>query len=458
MPQARTAHPSSYRDPSGFIFTENGTIYRQVNLSYKKHFDHFTGSGCYKELTELQWLIPHDIAGQDHLDPPAYITIRPLPIPFISYPYEWSFDMLRDAALLTLGIQRKVTSYGMTLKDATPYNIQWYKGKMIFIDSLSFEISENSPWVAYRQFCEQFLAPLLLMHYTGSSLHQLLLAWPEGVPLHEARQLLPYRSRWSFHTWLHIHLHAKISSKAAGKARKETPFSRQKMNNLVTSLELLIRKLKAPGRSSGWKDYYEEAGARDNYLEPKKLLVKNWLQQLKGIRYAADLGANQGEFAGLLAAAGLQVIAADSDPGCINTLYLQLKKSGEESIQPLIIDLANPSPAIGLNNQERSSFPERMQPDLVIALAIVHHLAIGRNIPFSEIARLFSMARQFLIIEFVPKDDAKVQQLLMNRTDLFSQYTLHHFITAFEAYFEVLQHEPIGSSQRTLLLMQRKGL
>jgi len=457
MLQSSERQPSSFRDPSGFIFTKNGTIYRQVNLSYKKHFDHFVQSGLYKTLADLQWLTPHEVEDQHTDDPLSYLVLRPEPVPFISYAYEWSFDMLRDAALLTLNIQRKALEYGMTLKDATPFNVQWHKGRMIFIDTLSFELFENRPWIAYRQFCEQFLSPLLLMHYAKASLHSLPLAWPEGIPLQQTRRLLPYRSRWSLHVWLHIHLHAKISARARGKTAGEIHFSKQKMINLITSLELLIRKLKTPAQPSNWQHYYEEAGSRGEYLAAKKQLVHSCLLELKGVNTVADLGANEGEFTAIAAAAGFRSIAADGDPYCINHLYLHLRDSKQENIQPLIIDLVNPSPAIGVNNQEREAFLQRLQADLVLALAIVHHLAIGKNIPLDKIASLFSIARKYLIIEFVPKDDPKTQQLLANRSDIFPRYTLQDFIAAFEPYFIIQRQEVIANSERVLLLMKRKA-
>ena len=204
-------HSSSYRDPSGFIFEKEGTIYRQVNKSFREHFDYFIESGCYKRLTEKGLLIPHEQINENLTgDTNYYTTLKPEKISFISYSYEWSFDMLKDAALLTLQLTREAIDCGMILKDATPYNIQWHKGKFIFIDTLSFEKYKEVPWIAYRQFCENFLGPLLIMHYSKQSLHTLQLAWPDGIPLHVIKSLLPRRSRFSLHTYLHIHLHNRV--------------------------------------------------------------------------------------------------------------------------------------------------------------------------------------------------------------------------------------------------------
>src|SRR5688572_13844225 len=192
-------HPASYRDPSGFIFSRNGIIYRQVNNIYKEHFDHLTTSGLYGSLVSKKWLLPHQkIESFTGTGEHAYCILQPEPVSYLSFPYEWSFSMLRDAARLTLDIALECMAHGMMLKDATPFNIQWHKGRMTFIDTLSFEVyTPASPWIAYRQFCESFLAPLALMHYHGWPLHQLQLAYPEGIPLPLAVKWLPFRSKWN---------------------------------------------------------------------------------------------------------------------------------------------------------------------------------------------------------------------------------------------------------------------
>src|SRR5438105_7774210 len=208
-------HPSSYRDPSGFMFEKDGILYRQVNQVFKEHYDHFIQTGCYKKLVEKGQLISHQTIPENLTGTPEwYITLKPEKLDFISYPYEWSFDMLKDAALLTLQLVKDAISFGLILKDATPYNIQWHKGKFIFIDTLSFEkYNETEPWIAYRQFCESFLGPLLLMHYAKMPLQQLLLSYPEGIPLSIIKKLLPAKSRFSLYTYLHIHVHASIAAK-----------------------------------------------------------------------------------------------------------------------------------------------------------------------------------------------------------------------------------------------------
>ncbi|HUR65655.1 MAG TPA: hypothetical protein VMZ03_04835 [Chitinophagaceae bacterium] len=450
-------HPSSYRDPSGFMFVKDGILYRQVNKVFAGDFDLFLNSGLYKKLIEQKLLIPHEQTDQNLTGSGEWhTTLKPEPVEFISYPYEWSFDMLKDAALLTLRLAKESIAFGSILKDATAYNIQWHKGSLIFIDTLSFEkYNEDEPWVAYRQFCEQFLGPLLLMHYRKQPLQQLQLSWPEGIPLQVVSSLLPRRSRLSLHTYLHVHLNARLSSKTKTGEKGKTKFSKQKLLNLINSLETLVQKLRLPAQKSTWSAYYEEAGNRNDYLDQKKSIINAWLNDMKNISTAADLGANDGEFSRIIAGKDIAVIAADFDPYCINNLYNSLK-STRENIQPLIIDLSSPSPAIGINNEERSSFLSRVKADLVLALALIHHLAIGKNLPFDMIAKLFQhCCKRYLIIEFVPKTDEKIQLMLSCKKDIYHFYSEENFRQAFERYFSVTDRKTIGQSGRVLYLMTK---
>ena len=453
-----STHPSSYRDPSGFMFEKEGVLYRQVNTVFKEDFDLFINSGCYEKLVGKELLIPHKTI-QENLtgSPEWYCTLLPEKVNFISYAYEWSPEMLRDAALLTLQLAKEAISDGLILKDATPYNIQWHNGKLIFIDTLSFEkYNKTEPWIAYRQFCECFLGPLLLMHYSKTPLQQLQLAYPEGIPITIIKKLLPAKSRLSLYTYLHIHLHAQVANKKNDNAPARIAFSKQKLLNVINSLESLIKKLKLPKQESVWSEYYNEAAKRNNYLEQKKKIVANWVTELSGIKSAIDLGANEGEFSQLTADKNIDTIAADSDPWCVNNLYKKIKSSGIKNTQPLIIDLSNPSPSIGVNNKERNSFLWRCNADLVLALALIHHLVIGKNIPFEKTAQLFEQTGANLIIEFIPKQDDKIQLMLKTKKDIYTQYNEENFISAYEKYFAVIDRKEINGTTRVLFLMKRK--
>jgi len=219
-PSPNSRLSASFRDPSGFLFTRQGVLYRQVNQAYQPHYDKLLNSGLYDKLVKAGLLIPHEEVGVEPAEPSlAYKVLRPERVDFISYPYEWSFSQLQDAALATMAIQKLALDAGMVLKDSSAYNIQFYRGRPVLIDTLSFEAyREGEPWVAYRQFCQHFLAPLSLMAYTDVRLNQLLRIYIDGVPLDLAVRLLPGRTRFDLGLATHIHLHAVAQQRYADKA------------------------------------------------------------------------------------------------------------------------------------------------------------------------------------------------------------------------------------------------
>jgi hypothetical protein len=458
MPASFNHHPSSYRDPSGFIFEENGCLYRQVNQCFQKDFDRLMQSGLYQKLVEKNILVPHQTI-HDNLTGSTnwHLTLKPEVIPFVSYPYEWCFNMLKDAALLTLEAAKEAMKFGMMLKDASAYNVQLHKGKTIFIDTLSFEqYDEQKPWIAYRQFCEQFFAPLSLMHYMKEPLQNLLMSYPEGIPLQLSSKMLPFKSKWNLHSYLHLHLQSTLARKNKRTDKDAKPFSKQKLKNLLLSLEAGIQSFSFSQSPTNWSNYYEEAHQRGDYIAAKKQIVSDWIRKLNP-KTVFDAGANEGEFSEL-ASASAYVISADADHASINKLYQKVCDKNNSNICPLVVDLANPSPAIGLNNNERSSFLDRIKVDLVLALALIHHLSIGKNIPFGEAAKSFFNMTQYLIIEFVPKDDEKVKLITAHKKELVSNYSEESFETSFLNFFSIDEKKQIASSGRTLYLMQRHNL
>lgn len=450
-------HPSSFRDPSGFVFEKNNTLYRQVNQYYKEHYDKLISSGLYEYLVTNKLLIPH-IEVKDFLtaDHEAYKVIKPEQIDLISYPCEWSFDMLKDAALLTLKIAVAALNHGMILKDATPYNIQWHRGRLIFIDTLSFEkYEEGKPWIAYRQFCECFLSPLLLMHYKKTDLHEMQLAYPGGIPLEITRRLLPGKSKFSIFTWLHIHMHAKYSRNNAARKKQNVSMPQKRLMNLLASLQTLTGSLYLKNLNTTWGNYYEEALQRKNYLDAKKVIIRNWLNELPILQTGIDFGANNGELTQLMAEKNIISLAMDIDPVAINKLYLNIRGNKNSLLQPLLIDLSNLTPSYGLNNTERTSLLERIQNrDIGLYLALIHHLCLGKNIPFSAIACTLAKCCKYLVIEFVPKSDYRSQQLLSNKKDIYDWYTEELFKKEFGIYFRIQKKASISESGRTLFLME----
>jgi hypothetical protein len=457
---SRSTLPSSFRDPSGFLFVEEGSLYRQVNEAYRESYDHLMNSGLYEHLADSGLLIRHEEADLELArTDQAYRVLEPEVVPFVSYPYEWCFSQLKDAALLTLEVQKKALDLGMTLKDASAFNVQYVKGKPILIDTLSFDKYEGGqPWAAYRQFCQHFLAPLALMSYRDVRLGQLTRTYIDGVPLDLASSLLPSRTRLSFPLLSHIHLHARSQSHFA---ERTVDIERRKMNRLsflglIDNLESAVRKLEWQPESTLWSDYQEEDSYAADAFEHKKRLVGEFLdKQQPGIVW--DLGANVGLFSRLASDRGMLTISFDVDPGCVERNYLEAKRKGETEVLPLLLDLTNPSPAIGWQHEERMSLVERGPADTVLCLALIHHLAISNNLPFAKVADFLASIGDSLIVEFVPKADQRVQRLLSTRQDIFTDYTQEAFETTFQQYFEIQSSAQLQGSARTMYLMTRRG-
>jgi len=449
---------SSFRDPSGFVFKRQGVLFRQINNVYKENYDLLMNSGLYEKLVQEKLMISHQEDNDSIKSSNAYKIIKPQMIPFISYPYEWCFSQLKDAALTTIKIQKIAMSHGMSLKDCSAYNIQFVNGKCIFIDTLSFEkYIEGQPWVAYRQFCQHFLGPLALMSYKDIRLGQLFRIYVDGIPLDLTSSLLPSLTLFKFSSLSHIHLHAKSQKHYAGKKvkLKEHKLSRSKFMVLVESLESAVKSMKWKPLNTEWAEYYEDTNYSDQSFEHKKQLVIKFLAKIKP-QNLWDLGANVGVFSRLASDRGISTISFDLDPAAVEKNYLHCKENNEKNILPLILDLTNPSPSIGWANQERLSLPERGTADVILALALIHHLAISNNLPFEKIAEFFSLICKTLVIEFVPKDDSQVQRLLATREDIFSDYNLQVFEEKFSKFFNTIESASIKNTRRVLYLMRNK--
>lgn len=452
--------PSSFRDPSGFLFLEDDSLYRQINNSYADNYDLLMESGLYAALVKAGLLVEHEEVTLQSTDlPAAYKVIKPRRVPFISYPYEWCFSQLKDAALATLAIQKRAMEFGMSLKDASTYNIQFVGGRPTLIDTLSFEKYEaGRPWVAYRQFCQHFLAPLTLMSYQDIRLGQLLRVYIDGIPLDLAASLLPGKTKLRFSLLTHVHLHARSQKRHADKQSKESKevkMSQLQLRALIDNLETAVRRLRLRLQATEWADYYDNTNYSSAAFEHKKEVIAAWLEARRPASLW-DLGANTGVFSKISAEKGIPTVAFDIDPLAVERAYVENKAVGND-ILPLLLDLSNPSPAIGWKNEERMSLLERGPTPMALALALIHHLAIANNVPLERIADFFSHVCESLVIEFVPKSDSQVRRLLATREDIFDGYTEEGFTAAFAAYFTIDEVVPVRDTQRTLYLMARKN-
>ncbi|MBU1007683.1 SAM-dependent methyltransferase [Candidatus Dependentiae bacterium] len=458
MNQAINHVACSFRDPSGTLFWQNKLLYRTVNRSYQKHFDYLLSSGLYKKLTNEKLLIAHQELSNSMAfqTKNTYKTIQPELIPFISYPYEWSFSQLKDAALLTLSIQKIAIEHGMQLKDASAYNVQFKNGRPTFIDTLSFEIyEEGKPWVAYKQFCQHFLAPLALMACTDVDLNKLFRVYIDGIPLHLASKLLPFKTQFKPLFKLHVHMHANAQKKHEHTTTKQSSkrFTKTALYGLIDHLETGIKKLHWLPAGTEWAEYYQDDSYTQKAFVHKQKIIADFLDQ-SNPKTVWDLGGNDGTFSRTAMKKNMSVVTFDIDPASIEKNYLKVKKNNETNMLPLLLDLTNPSPGIGWHHSERLSLIQRGPVDLVMGLALIHHIAISNNVPFDKIAYLFSELGRSLIIEFVPKTDKKVQKLLATREDIFTKYDEKQFEKAFSNCFKIQKKENIQDSQRILYLMK----
>ena len=437
---------SSFRDPAGYLFRQDGQLLRRVSPEYAPILDTLHSTGLYDELTSRSLLIRHREVERGH-------TLAPEIVRTISYPYEWCFSQLKDAALATLEIHRVSIGHGLSLKDASAYNIQFHRGKATLIDTLSFEpYEEGKPWRAYRQFCEHFLAPLALMSYVDARLSKLLQIHIDGIPLNLAAKLLPRRTVFVPGLSMHVHLHAKAQRGTPGPAASRGSFGKAAMLGLIESLRGTIAKLTWTPRGTIWGDYYQETNYSESAMGQKHALVEQFLQTASPLT-VWDLGANTGEFSRLASSRGIHTVAWDFDEAAVEKNYLQSR--GQPDLLPLNVDLTNPSPPLGWANEERDSFVQRCDADLVMALALIHHLAIGNNVPLERLAAFFAELSPWTIIEFVPKGDSQVRRLLASREDIYSDYHQTGFEAAFEETHRIVEKQPIQGSERVLYLLQR---
>ena len=388
-----------------------------------------------------------------------YKIIRPEKIPFISYPYEWSFTQLKQAALTTLEIQKIAMSYDMVLKDCSAYNIQFRGYKPCLIDTLSFEkYKKGQIWQAYRQFCQHFMAPLALMHHKDVRLNQLLRTYIDGIPLDLASSLLPGKTRAMFSILTHIHAHAKSQKKYETKQEnvKERKMSKRSLEGIVESLRSGVSKMSWKLTDTEWGDYYSDTNYSEESFTHKKQIIEKYISTIKP-NMVWDLGANTGVFSRLASRQGFSTISFDIDPVAVEKNYLGCMENDEKNILPLIMDLTNPSPYLGWGNDERMSFMKRGPTDLVMALALIHHLAISNNLPFDRIAQFFQKICKSLIIEFVPKADSQVQRLLATREDIFDNYNKESFETTFGEYFEIIESVAVKNSERYMYYMRKRS-
>jgi SAM-dependent methyltransferase len=435
--------PASFRDPSSRVFASAGAVVRYIYSSYFPEYDHLMKSGLYKDLVEAGLMIPHREVKRDQY----CITISPEVVPFISYPYEWSFRQLSVAAFNTLQINRIAMKHGMMLKDASAYNMQVVKDRMCLIDTCSFmKYQPGMPWGPYSQFLRHFLGPMLLIkHFNPYTALKLLQTNIDGIPVPLVARLMPFSTRFNAGMWAHIF---SQSLKFAVDPKRSVTMNQMVLTTLLDNLQKFVGSLSYQPPAGDFLQYAELGSYSHEALADKHRIVKECLGMVKGTS-VLDLGCNTGDYSVMAAESGKQVISIDSNHDCIHAMH----QNYTLAILPLVVDLCQPSPGIGWANRERKPFWDRVgKVDCIMALAIIHHLCLKNNIPLDMVVYLLKDHARSLIIEWVPPEDKKSQLLLGQKK--VPTYDHQSFIKAFTRYYVVNRADQIKDSARIIYFME----
>lgn len=465
MPDDRRI-PGSFRDPAGHVYDVDGRILRTITERAAADYQVLRDSGLLRDLAERGWLIdakevsPGDVPG---VDPPPPYVVEHSRIPHPSFPYEWSFPLLRDAALLHLDLHLVALGEGATLSDASAYNVQFRGPKPVFIDLLSLRrYREGEYWTGHRQFCEQFLNPLLLRSMRGIPHNSWFRGALEGIPTAEIARLVPARRKLSFRMLAHVSLPAMIQRRALGAGKitakpksTQRPLSRTAYRALLRQLRNWIAGLRPADRGrTEWGDYAETNTYSSDEEQAKRRFVGEFAEAVRP-SMLWDLGCNTGAYSEVALQGGAErVVGFDADQAALELAHARACARDLDFL-PLYLDAANPSPDQGWLQAERPGLSSRARADAVIALAFEHHLAIGRNVPLPQVVRWITSLAPRGVIEFVEKSDPTVQKMLSLREDIFPDYTVEAFEAALQDCARIDRAETVSSSGRRLYQFDR---
>jgi SAM-dependent methyltransferase len=465
-----SALAGSFRDPSGYVFRRDGSLLRALRPDAHALLRELQRSGTLDRL-----IGDGLIAGTRFVEEPARVSalraehpgfeyflehdeIRP-----VTHPYEWSVSMLADAGRLTLDLQLRLLEQGLSLKDATAYNVLFDGPRPVFIDLGSIERPRRLDlWYPLGQFERMFLYPLLLAVHHGWDLRSYFLGRLDGRDVEEVARSVGRLGRWHPRALLDVGLPLLMGRAAArGRGPDRRALDRPGAGLEVQRMTLGRLRGKVAGLAaryrpaSTWTDYATDCHYAPEADAAKRAAVQAMLERYRP-RQVLDLGCNTGEYSRIAAGLGARVLAADADHDAVELLYRGLRER-PAAITPAVVDATNPGPAIGFMNRERPAFLERSEPDAVLALALVHHLMVAGNLSLDAIAGLFhALTRDLLIVEFVPPADPMFRRLLGLREDLFEGLDAAAFRAALARRFDPLEEVTLPGSARTLSAWRRR--
>ena len=464
----------SFRDPSGRVYRVVGergeAVVRglrhdaatsMVELLAEPFFQELVDGGHVVETALLDaddpYARPVRAAGWD-------AAVRHEAVEFVTWPYEWPFSMLQDAALLQLRLLEASVTNGWMLKDATPFNVQWRGARPTFVDAPSFVPWDGGYWQGYRQFCATFLTPLLLTAHLGIPFQPMLRSRLEGIPPEEAvryfRGLRRFKRGVPSHVWF-------PAATEGGVRRRRRPAPRRGSGRqprtallaLLDNLKRLIAGLAARPARSDWARYADSHSYDDADYGRKRDFVERHAAARRQ-RLTWDLGANTGAFSRIAARSSDAVVAVDGNHEAVELLYRQLRAAGGDAprnVVPLVMDVANPSPGQGWAGRERAAFEARGRPDLVLCLALMHHLRVSANVPLAHCLEWLRGLDATVILEFVGRDDEMFRALVEHRREDFADWTAERFEAEVRRRFRVLDRQQVKGGSRELLLLEPAG-
>jgi ribosomal protein L11 methylase PrmA len=457
------AEPGSFRDPGGRIYWYGERVLRTVMPSAAKDFDFVEASGLIPTLVERGMLIPQSHLSLELLGEAAgdatYLLEHPK-LDFISHPYEWPFRGLQAAALLQLDLYLEALKRDVTLSDATAYNIQFEGVRPVFIDRLSFRRYEDGQfWLGHRQFCEQFLNPLLLRSLFGIPHNAWYRGSPEGIGAAELSALLPLRKKFSWRVLTNVVMQGSLQKTRSSDAHKavagKLKFPKPAFERLLHGLRTWIASLQPADRQpTTWQEYARHNSYRDTEADAKRKFIARFVSECKP-RTVWDIGCNTGDYSvAALRGGARSVIGFDFDQGALD-LAFDRAKSENLAFTPLFLDVTNPAPDQGWGQAERRGLRARAKADAVLALALIHHVAISKNVPLGDVVAWLTDMAPRGVIEFVPKSDPMVVELLRLREDIFPNYNEEHFVKCLEERARIVTSEVVSASGRKLFAFER---
>ncbi len=465
--------PGSFRDRDARVCRgTDGAIYRLLSsralaewndVSVAPFFQQAVASGSIvrTERTSNLDTLPSFLANGNHQRWAGVLQHEV--VPFISYPYEWTFSMLRDAALLHLELLMAAVEDGFTVKDGTAYNVQWRGLQPVFIDVASFErLPAGMPWAGYRQFCQTFLYPLMLQAYKGVDFHPWLRGRLQGMTPQECWQMMSFRDVIRRGVATHVGMHAWMESRpvttrqGTSQSLADAGFGKELILNNARGLMNIIRRLRWTPPKSSWSDYSRTHSYTDDDQQAKQTLVRR-ITHSRRWRHVWDLGGNIGLFGEIAAENADLVLIVEPDHAALDACYRRLSTVSPDlkaRILPLIGNVVDLSSNMGWRGRERTAFVERGQPDLILCLALIHHVVISHGVPMAEFIDWLADLKAHVVIEFVSREDPMVQQMMQNRRDNCIDYHADLFEAALARRFQVHSRETLASGTRTLVFAE----